>query len=293
MSESTHLFFSRFSRHQIGFFLLLGLLILRLPYLAVVGTLFDSPPIWLYLSFIIGTYLLTALLIYAERERLQAFWFDLSSAIIFLCQTYLFLGGIGLFAAMRRKQARFPAPPSGVLRWTLAGGLLGVLLELMVLYLKLNPPQERSTEPATLGFLFFAVITQMTNAAVWEEPLFRGFLWGYLRLAKWKNAWIWLFQAGLFTLGHVYYLRVEPFGSWFIRIIIPSLLLGLIAWCARSITASMVTHGCINATNDLLMHPGTPGQAIEVAWIAVSILAVSLGLVFTWEIFRSKKRQVL
>jgi hypothetical protein len=41
---------------------------------------------------------------------------------------------------------------------------------------------------------------------------------GLLRLAKWKNVWIWLFQAGLFTLGHVYYLRVEPFGSWFIRI---------------------------------------------------------------------------
>ena len=293
MSEPKHSFFPRVTRQKIGLYLLAGLLILRLPYLAVVGTLFDSPPAWLYFSFTIATYLLTALLIYVERERLQAFWFDLASGIIFLCQTYLFLGGIGLFAAMRRKQARFPAPPSGVLRWALLGGLLGVLAELMVLYLRLNPPQGRSTEPATLGFLFFAVIIQMTNAAVWEEPLFRGFLWGYLRLAKWKNVWIWLFQAGLFTLGHVYYLRVEPFGSWFVRITIPALTLGLIAWGARSIAASMVTHGFFNATFDVLMHYGTPGQAVGIAWTAVIILGVILGLVITWEIFRSKKRQVL
>ena len=258
MSETKPSFFSRFTPQQIGLFLLAGLLILRLPYLTLVGTLYDTPPGWLYYSFIVGTYLLTALLIYVERERLQAFWFDIASAIIFLCQPLLFLGGIGLFAAMRRKQARFPKPPASVLRWALFGGLLAVLSELLMVYLKLNMPQEIPTEPATLGFLFFAVLTQMTNAAAWEEPLFRGFLWGYLRLAKWKNVWIWLFQAGLFTLGHVYYLRVESLGPWLIRIMLPALMLGLIAWGARSITASMITHGFFNATFDMLTHTGTP-----------------------------------
>ena len=121
--------------------------------------LFDPPPVWLYFSFTIGTYLLTALLIYVERERLQAFWFDLASAIIFLCQKFLFLGGIGLFAAMRGKRARFPTPPPGVLRWALLGGLLGVLAELLLVYLKVNPPQERSTELASLWFLVPAVFT--------------------------------------------------------------------------------------------------------------------------------------
>lgn len=202
----------------------------------------------------------------------------------------MFLCGIGLFAAIRRKQARFPAPPSGVLRWALFGGLLALLVELLLVYLKLNPPQDRSAGPATLGFLFFAVLTQLTNAAVWEEPLFRGFLWGYLRLAKWKNVWIWLFQAGLFTLGHVYYLRTEPFGPWIIRIMIPSLLLGLIAWRARSITASMATHAFFNASFDLLAHLGSPDQAIGIAWRAVIILAVALVLVITWERFGLRKR---
>jgi hypothetical protein len=45
--------------------------------------------------------------------------------------------------------------------------------------------------------LFYAVLSQMTNAAVFEEPLFRSFLWGHLQIAGWKNGWIWLFQAGL------------------------------------------------------------------------------------------------
>jgi membrane protease YdiL (CAAX protease family) len=190
---------------------------------------------------------------------------------------------------MRRKQARFPTPPPGVLRWALLGGMLGVLAELLLVYLQLNPAQDRSPEPATLWFLVPAVLTQMTHAAVFEEPLFRGFLWGYLRLAKWKNVWIWLFQAGLFTLGHVYYLRVEPVGPWLIRLLIPSLLLGLIAWGARSITASMVTHGFINATGDLLMHLGTPDQAIGIAWTAVTILAAALVLVITWERFGPRR----
>lgn len=283
MSEPNYSFVSRFTRQQIGLALLAGLLILRLPYLTVVGTLFDPPPVWLYFSFTGGTYILTALLIYVERERLRTFWFDLASAVIFLCQVFYFVGGIGLFAAMRRKRAKFPVPLPRVLRWALIGALLGVVSDLIIVYLNLYPAQARSPAPATLWFLVPAVLIQMSNAAVFEEPLFRGFLWGYLRLAKWKNVWIWLFQAGLFTLGHVYYLRAEPFESWLIRLLVPSLVLGLVAWGARSITASMVTHGFINATNDLLMHQGTLEQAIGTAWAAAIILAVTLVLVITWE----------
>ncbi len=274
---------SLFTRQRIGLLLLAGLLILRLPYLTVVAAWFNPPPVWLFFSFITGTYLLTALLIYVERERLQAFWFDLSSAIIFLFQPFLFLGGIGLFAAMRRKRVKFPAPPPRLLRWALLGSLLGVLGELLLVYLNLNPPLERFTEPATLGFVLSAVLAQTTSAAVFEEPLFRGFLWGYLRLAKWKNVWIWLFQAALFMLGHVYYLRAEPFVPWMVRLMIPSLLLGLVAWGARSITASMVTHGFINATSDLLTQQGTPEQAIGIAWTAAAILMAALALALVWE----------
>ena len=126
----------------------------------------------------------------------------------------------------------------------------------------------------------------MTNAAVWEEPLFRGFLWGYLRLAKWKNVWIWLFQAVLFTLGHVYYLRSEAFVPWLIRMLLPSLLIGFIAWRAGSIFASMVTHGTFNACGDILFHSKSLSGAMQVAWSGMIILAVILGcvLIFEWRV---------
>jgi membrane protease YdiL (CAAX protease family) len=289
MSQPKYSIFTRLTRQQISVMLLAGLLFLRLPYLAGIATWIDPPPAWLYFSFIIGTYLLTAILIYIERDRLQAFWFDVISAIIFLFQSYLFLGGIALFAAMGRKKAKFPAQPAGVLRWMLFGGLLGVLSALMLALLKLNPSGVRSAQPATLWYVFSALLVQMTNAAVWEEPLFRGFLWGHLRLAGWKNAWIWLFQAGLFTLGHIYYLRAEPFGAWLVRILVPALVIGLAAWGARSITASMVTHGFFNATGDLLMHLGTPAQSMQVAWTFVAILSTAVLLVIAWETFRRRR----
>lgn len=269
--------FTRLSHRTVSLLLLGGLLFLRLPYLTTLGTLFTSPPVWLFLSFTIATYLLTALLIWWERERLQDFWFDLVSAIVFLCQRYMFPVGVGLFVAMRRSKARFPAPPPKLLRWMLIGGILAILAEIVLVQTNLNPVAlKRAAQPATLGFLFTAFLTQLVSAAVWEEPLFRGFLWGHLRLAGWKNAWVWLFQAGLFTLGHVYYLRQEAFLPWLIRMLIPSLLVGLIAWQARSIAASMVTHGFLNAAGDLLMHIGTREGAFQIARTGAGILAAAL-----------------
>jgi len=281
--------FSRLSHTSVGLLLLSGLLFLRIPYLTLIAALFVPSPWWLFFSFAIGTYVLTAFLIWWERERLREFWFDLVSAIIFLCQNFMFPVGIGLFVTMFRRKARFPKPSFSLARWALTGALLAILVQIFFALNHINPPQQRAGGPATLAFLFSAVLIQMVNAAVWEEPLFRGFLWGYLRMARWKNVWIWLFQAGLFTLSHVYYLREEPFLTWLLRLMIPSLLLGLVAWRARSISASMVTHGFLNASGDLLMHFGTLDEAVQIAWtacfwVAAALLAAScIELLLRWK----------
>ena len=82
-------------------------------------------------------------------------------------------------------------------------------------------------------------------AAATEEPLFRGFLWGHLRLAGWREGWIWLFQALLFMLGHIYYLPQLPVSFW---VIVPlgGLIQGLLVWKSRTIVASMAAHGLSN-----------------------------------------------
>ncbi len=87
---------------------------------------------------------------------------------------------------------------------------------------------------------------QTGYAAVSEEPLFRGFLWGYLRKGGWSDGWICLFQAGLFMLGHIYYLNSLPISFW---IIVPTggLVLGWLAWRSRSIATSISAHATLNA----------------------------------------------
>ncbi|CAG0930278.1 hypothetical protein TFLX_01635 [Thermoflexales bacterium] len=111
---------------------------------------------------------------------------------------------------------------------------------------------DKSELPLTLdlwSILVLAVpsfIYQLGYAAVSEEPLFRGFLWGYLRKLKCPEKWIWLFQTGLFMLGHIYYVTNAPVSFW---IIVPvgGLVTGWLAWRSRSIATSMAAHGALNA----------------------------------------------
>jgi membrane protease YdiL (CAAX protease family) len=133
----------------------------------------------------------------------------------------------------------------------------------------------------------------MTTAAVLEEPLFRGFLWGYLRRWHWPNVLIWLFQAALFTLGHIYYLKEEAFVPWLIRMMLPALLIGFIAWQARSIFAGMVTHGVFNASTDMLLHTRSLAEAIYLSWSIVVILTGILAAVWILEWLRRRRASAI
>lgn len=280
----------------ISFLLLSGLLILRFPFLIGLSLgAANISPVVQFLGLLIfegGTYLLTAILIWWEREHLKDFWIDLASAITFLCQMFYFLIGLGLFWAMRRARAKFPMPSTNVWRWVLVGAALAILCEIFIVNSPIEPPQAHTLNSASAGFIFLipALFIQTTNAAVWEEPLFRGFLWGYLRRAGWKDIWIWPFQAILFTLGHVYYLQNEALGPWLIRMMVPSLVIGFIAWQAKSVFASMVTHGMFNAIHDMLAHTRSLSEAMQVSWSAVLIImAIFTGL---WIAEWLKHRQI-
>lgn len=277
----------------ISLLLLAGLLFLRFPFLISADLFLPEQPALLgtivLFVFMISTYLLTAVLIWWEREHLRDFWIDLAAAITFLCQIFCFPIGIGLFRAMRRHQARFPAPPATLWRWALLGAMLAIACNIFIVSLGIAP-REPGLVSASFGFLIPAVLIQMTMAAVWEEPLFRGFIWGYLRRAHWKDIWIWPFQALLFTLAHVYYLETEAVGPWFLRIMLPALVIGFIAWRAKSIFASMVTHGFFNASGDMLLHTGSLAEGIKVGWMAV--LLILLIFAGVWIVQWIRHRQI-
>jgi membrane protease YdiL (CAAX protease family) len=265
----------------ISLLLLGGLLFLRFPFLIAADWILTREAIQhaiVYFIFSVGTYLLTAILIWWEREHLSDFWIDLAAAITFLLQIFCFPIGIGLFATMRRHHARFPSPLANVWQWALVGAIFAIVCNMFLVKLGLEPSSSRGPQPASFSYLLPAVFSQMTGAAVFEEPLFRGFLWGYLRRVQWKDGWIWLFQALFFTLGHVYYLQTEAIAPWFIRIMLTSLIIGFIAWRAKSIFASMVTHGMSNASNDILLHTRSLLEAVKVGWITVIVIMVILAV---------------
>jgi len=137
-----------------------------------------------------------------------------------------------------------------ILRWFGIGTLAGIATAIFLGYpLSLQIDKSQITQrPEIFSVLFSSIpgfLYQLGYAAATEEPLFRGFLWGYLRKLKWRETWIWLFQAGLFTLGHIYYINKHPYSFW---IVVPvgALVMGAVAWRSRSIATSMATHGALN-----------------------------------------------
>ncbi len=262
--------------HQpVAWLLLAGLLFLRLPFLA--GISLFAKPGWLNPVFQIGTYFLTACLLWWERERLADFHIDgLALAIILLfkpIQTLflsaapslnsdplafphwpsLCLWGISLGLAAALWLSRVPRPKLSrtSVRWFGIGLLAGLVLAAVLAYpmsLQITPVSSQrgaSGWGLLVGVLPF-IVYQLGYAAVTEEPLFRGFLWGYLRQARWKNRRICLFQAGLFMLGHIYYLTAAPISFW-LTVPLGALVFGALVWRTRSLSSSLAAHATGNA----------------------------------------------
>lgn len=234
----------------------------------------DLPPAWLRPVFEVGTFFFTAVFLWWERDRLAEYHVDRLALIIILVfkpiETIvsavwgitntglsfpqlpgLLLWGIalGLFVALRASHVQLPKVRSAHIAWFLAGILGGSVAMILLAYpMSLTIPGALVFLPDPLARFGPDVLSfpyQLGYSAVTEEPLFRGFLWGCLRRSGWKEVWIWLAQAVLFMLGHIYYLQQAPIAFW---VIVPAgaLVLGLLAWRSRSIATSMAAHATMN-----------------------------------------------
>jgi membrane protease YdiL (CAAX protease family) len=269
---------SQGKKENVLFLLLLtGLLLLRFPLLLLssyhVITISKTMVKYIFED---GTYLLTALVIVLKRNSLADYNMGICALALFmiapvaqLISQYLVvqyrgpvqadlwvriaisLGLLILLLVCRPKVRKRSVKE--ILLW----GLIAVAVGIGIGFLlgKLNGLQSAEKSPVhPSGLLIMTMFfTQLGNAAVMEEPLFRGFLWGFLEKLHWKGCWIWLTQAGLFWLGHIYYLGVANYSFW---IIVPvgGLFLGALAWRSRSIGTSMVTHGLFNSIGDIVAH---------------------------------------
>ena len=218
----------------------------------------------------ISTYSLIAFLIWWERERLLDFHID-SLALFFIIfirpiQTLilnywkvdsplafphlpgLLLWGISLGLALALGKSGFkPARLSHQsLSWLIAGLFVGAGVSVLENLSAFLPGLRNSTGSSSLlGSSSLVLLYHLGFAPINEEPLFRGFLWGYLRQSHWKEIPILFLQTLLFTVAHVYFANQYPLTFW-VLIPIAALLFGILTLRARSIAPAILAHGLVN-----------------------------------------------
>lgn len=223
--------------------------------------------------FEIGTYPLTALMILLKRDCLEKYHIDrLALGLLvfaplgcFVTQgifqsgwrelplsTYVNAGFALLFlTALLIWRPDLPRRGGKTMwKWVVIAILVALCESVVWGYLvriqRIIPSDMRIDLPKEAFRAFLLIFPQLSTAAAMEEPLFRGFLWGVLKDRGWKELWIWLFQALLFMLGHIYYLGINNY-SFFLVVPLGALVLGLAAWKSRSIGTSILIHGISNS----------------------------------------------
>jgi membrane protease YdiL (CAAX protease family) len=285
---------------RISFLVVVGLLMLRFPFYGGMKYFFGEAPEWVAVSFQIGTYFLTACLIWWERDHLADFLIDKWALTLFVLGVpletiawrfqmgedaalsfpnppalVLWAIAVCLLVALRSGHCKLSPAPPHVLRWMIIGVLTGIGLSMVYAILLAPTITTDNFDPALTALYgqpwlsvlvalapqcLLDFIRQLGFAAISEEPLFRGFLWGYLRRMGWTEIKTWFFVASLFWLGHLFYVGRAPLVFW-IEIPLAALIFGLLAWKSRSIAASMMAHSALG------------GLANEVAyWVAFSRL---------------------
>ncbi|GAA0121651.1 MAG: CPBP family intramembrane metalloprotease [Clostridium argentinense] len=255
------------------------LLFLRFPFVfAVIFKIIPLDNDTMNMIFTNSTYLLTSILIIYERKNLLHYNFTFFSMVLFTTMPvigflatiftkdfqriqyynlqYNFLDYISLIVAVfllilliSRKFSLQKKSLNQVIVELIIAIVLGVLLSFLITGFrsidKLRYIKISQVLPVTLF--------QFNYAAISEEPLFRGFIWGYLRKFQWKELWILIFQSTIFMLGHIYYLGNYPIFV-FIRTFIVAFIFGVIVWKFRSIANSMIAHSIVNSLSQFIEH---------------------------------------
>lgn len=257
-------------------FLVIGLLILRYPFVILTREIPTLIPNNIARDiFTDGTYLLTAMLLLIEKNRLEQYNINILALIIFISSPIIkpimfsvtakytpfkvlqfswlqiIVGIILCFIFISSNTKIRKGNFKYHIKWLSLSIITGIVLGLVEGFIYI-PFSIRGNIRASFAIFILNFIVQLTNAAICEEPLFRGFIWGYLENKGWNWTRVWLFQAVIFSIAHVYYLPKSP--VFFIGTFISALVFGLLVRRSKSIGTSMITHGILNSLGDMITH---------------------------------------
>jgi len=103
------------------------------------------------------------------------------------------------------------------------------------------------------GTTFVEILITQLAGIVFEEVLFRGALWAYVRDLGLSERATFYVQAVLFWVSHHETLLNNPYFFW-VALPIDAILLGLMTWRSKSLTPSTISHFLFNFTSGLMMN---------------------------------------
>jgi membrane protease YdiL (CAAX protease family) len=251
---------ARFSLKRASVLLILTLLGIRL--LSDILSLFNPSPAW-NVVYQLPTYLLTAVVIWLEREQLGELHIDRLALGMFLIVPALLAPftsdswlafvtfpvywalAIALYYRLSRDGAlaRLPRLQHGWL-WLAAGLAAGLLVGSIRIFLAGALPDQFFNPLAWLGNFLF----HLSGPSMNEEPLFRGFLWALLRTRGLSDKAILFIQAVLFAAVHVRYWSNPPI---LLIIVVAFTLYGFLVMRSRSLAPAMIAHAIDNTISSL------------------------------------------
>lgn len=209
-------------------------------------------------------YILTAAIILLNRHRLAALNIDrpFIAALLLGGILYVFylIQSVGIFVgiavgliywAYQTNQLVFKNPvpyPKGT-------GLLILLIILLALapILLFRPTLKIPLNFQIFGTTFLEILVVQLAGIVFEEVLFRGVLWAYLRGLGLSEQATFYIQAALFWVSHHEFLSLNHSYSFWVALPIAAILWGLMTWRSKSLTPSTISHFLFNFITQLLL----------------------------------------
>lgn len=258
---------TRNGKSKVSMHLILILLFLRFPllFLGQYGVIDEN---WALVIYLCATYLFTCIFICCNRSRLDRYHISAGALFLALLSPLMALfsgnddftvwlrlcagiicGGVLVIKRNELKLCKI-TKKEAVIRTVLIIILSAAVP--LIIHVVTGFPRHQGNESVTVSMVIELWFFQLSYAAVSEEPLFRGFIMGFLKDKGMNGLAVCITQALIFWMGHIYYVETG-INFWIIHPLL-AFLLGVVVWKMKSISYSMILHSSVNAFGDILRY---------------------------------------